>query len=109
MENLSRIKVMVKSLVPGTVTYSNDMRHVRRIWQRQNQVIAILADELQEMPTMCRCGKKARFNGRKVNGEFVTEGESVAIDNSPDYEYESLCGKCYLEKVLNVKKRKLTN
>ena len=48
MENLSRIKVMVKSLVPGTVTYSNDMRHVRRIWQRQNQVIAIPADELQE-------------------------------------------------------------
>ena len=48
MENLSRIKVMVKSLVPGTVTYSNDMRHVRRIWQRQNQVIAISADELQE-------------------------------------------------------------
>lgn len=48
MEDLSRIRVMVKSLVPGTVTYSNDFRHVRRIWQRQNQVIAIPADELQE-------------------------------------------------------------
>lgn len=65
-----------------------------------------LADELQEMPTICRCGKKARFNGRKVNGEFVIEGESVAIDNSPDYQYESLCGKCYLEKVLNTRKSK---
>lgn len=49
MENdLSKIKVMVKSLVPGTVTYSNELRHVRRIWQRQNQVIAIPADEIQE-------------------------------------------------------------
>ncbi len=50
MENvdLSKIKVMVKSLVPGTVTYSNELRHVRRIWQKQNQVIAIPADEIQE-------------------------------------------------------------
>ena len=45
MEELSKIKVMVKSLVPGTVTYSNEMRHVRRIWQRQNQVIPSPADE----------------------------------------------------------------
>lgn len=48
MEELSKVKVMVKSLVPGTVTYSNELRHVRRIWQKQNQVIAIPADELQE-------------------------------------------------------------
>ena len=33
-----------------------------------------LADELEEMPTICRCGKKARFNARKVNGKFTLEG-----------------------------------
>ena len=48
MQDLSKIRVMVKSLVPGTVTYSNEMRHVRRVWQRQNQTIIIPADELQE-------------------------------------------------------------
>lgn len=58
-----------------------------------------LADELDEMPTICRCGKKARFNGRKINGEFVSEGNSVEIDNNPKIEYESLCGSCYLKKV----------
>lgn len=45
---LNKIKVLVKSLVPGTVTYSNDFRHVRRVWTRQGQVISIPADELQE-------------------------------------------------------------
>ena len=45
---LGKIKVLVKSLVPGTVTYSNDFRHVRRVWTRQGQVISIPADELQE-------------------------------------------------------------
>lgn len=62
-----------------------------------------LADELQEMPTICRCGKKARFNARKIDNEFVTEGDSVCIDNQKEVEYESLCGKCYLVKVKKVK------
>lgn len=48
-ENLKKIRVMVKSLVSGTVTYKSDVRHVRREWSRQNQVIPIPADELQEV------------------------------------------------------------
>lgn len=58
-----------------------------------------LADELIEMPTICRCGRKARFNGRKIGNKFVSEGNSVEIDNNESIEYESLCGNCYLEKV----------
>jgi thymidine kinase len=54
-----------------------------------------LAHELQELKTICRCGKKAMLNGRKVNGEFVHEGEQVAIDGEQNVEYESLCGSCY--------------
>ena len=59
-----------------------------------------LADDIQEMPTMCRCGVKARFNARKINGEYVTEGDSVVIDDNKEVEYESVCGKCYIKKVL---------
>lgn len=64
-----------------------------------------LADQIEELPTICRCGKKARQNARKKFGEFVTEGDSIVIDGSDkDVEYESLCGKCYLEKVLGANK-----
>lgn len=67
-----------------------------------------LADQIEELPTICRCGKKARINARKKFGEFVTEGDSIAIDGSDeDMEYESLCGKCYLEKVLKADKKKM--
>lgn len=62
-----------------------------------------LADALEEMPTICRCGKKARFNARKVNGEFTSDGDSVVIDGTQNVEYESLCGSCYIEKVLKLK------
>lgn len=59
-----------------------------------------LSDEMEELYTICRCGKKAKFNARKVNGEFTTKGNQVAIDGINNIEYESLCGKCYIEKVI---------
>lgn len=58
-----------------------------------------LADSLLEMPTICRCGVKARFNARKINGKFVFEGDSIVIDDQNNVEYESLCGKCFLEEM----------
>lgn len=58
-----------------------------------------LADELEELATICRCGKKAKFNARLVNDKYVYEGQEVAIDGI-DARYEPLCGKCFIEKVL---------
>ena len=59
-----------------------------------------LAHDLQELKTICRCGKKALFNGRKINGKFVREGKQVAIDDSAEIEYESLCAADYRTLVL---------
>lgn len=56
-----------------------------------------LADALEEMPTICRCGKKARFNARKVDGKFTFDGDSIVIDDNSNVKYESLCGTCYIE------------
>ena len=61
-----------------------------------------IADVMEELYTICRCGKRAKFNGRVVNGEFTSSGSQVAIDGENEVSYESLCGKCYLEKVLGI-------
>ncbi len=61
-----------------------------------------LADELEELVTICKCGAKAKFQGRKINGVFVTEGGEVAIDGENSVTYESLCGKCYINEVLGI-------
>lgn len=55
-----------------------------------------IAHTLEELKTICRCGRKAVFNGRKVGGRFVFDGDQVAIDGA-SVTYESLCGNCYLE------------
>lgn len=61
-----------------------------------------LADELEELITICKCGSRAKFQARKVNGNFVIEGGEVAIDGENSVTYESLCGKCYIEEVLGI-------
>lgn len=66
-----------------------------------------IADTLEELYTICRCGKRAKFNGRIVNGKFTAIGDQVAIDGENEVKYESLCGKCYLEKVLGITKDNL--
>lgn len=64
-----------------------------------------IAHSLEELKTICRCGRKAIFNARTVDGVYVFDGDQVAIDTSSglsangtgDVTYESLCGACYLE------------
>lgn len=57
-----------------------------------------IAHSVEELKTICDCGKKATFNARMVNGEFVFDGEQVAIDGEDEVTYESLCPKCYYKK-----------
>ncbi|MBT2499000.1 thymidine kinase [Agromyces sp. ISL-38] len=64
-----------------------------------------IAHAVEELKTICRCGRKAIFNARKIDGVFVFTGDQVAIDASTELSegrvhevtYESLCGVCYLE------------
>jgi thymidine kinase len=53
-----------------------------------------IAHSLEELKTICRCGRKAMFNARKMDGKFVFDGEQVAIDGV-NVTYESLCPSCY--------------
>jgi thymidine kinase len=54
------------------------------------------ADNIEKLPTMCRCGNQAEFNCRKVNEVYVFNGDQVAIDGEEAVTYDSLCGTCYL-------------
>ncbi|MEA4912207.1 MAG: thymidine kinase [Oscillospiraceae bacterium] len=54
-----------------------------------------LAHSIEELKTICACGKKAVLNGRMINGKFVFEGSQVCIENMQDVVYQSLCPECY--------------
>ena len=59
--------------------------------------LLLLAHSIEELKNICKCGRKAIFNLRKVNEKPIFEGEQVAIDNENNVEYEAVCGQCYFK------------
>ena len=52
-----------------------------------SRALLTLADDLEEMKTVCRCGRKATFNMRvDADGRRVTEGAQVEIGGNERYE-----------------------
>jgi thymidine kinase len=53
-----------------------------------------LADELEEMKSICACGRKASINMRiDAGGRRVTEGEQVLIGGND--RYRAVCPSCF--------------
>lgn len=61
------------------------------------------ANSLEELTTVCICGKKALHNARLINGKYVSSGSQVAIDEKDDVSYISLCPEHYREFVYGIK------
>ena len=56
-----------------------------------------LADELEEIPSICYCGKKTMINARiNSNKEIVTDGQQIEVGG--DDRYVALCRDCYFRK-----------
>lgn len=52
------------------------------------------SDKLIEIERTCSCGNKKAYNARYINGEFVLDGDQVAIDGH-DATYNPVCRRCY--------------
>ena len=53
-----------------------------------------LADDLEELKTICTCGRKASMNMRvDDNGSKVVEGDQVEIGGNS--RYRSACPRCF--------------
>lgn len=58
-----------------------------------------IAHTIEELKTICKCGRKATYNARYVNDRIVTSGTSIVIDNDPNVKYVSLCPHCYYDEI----------
>ena len=53
------------------------------------------ADSIEEVKTICWCGRKAICNARVVDGKVVKEGDQILLGGSS--QYVSLCRKHFHE------------
>lgn len=54
----------------------------------------ILADKIEEIKTICECGKKATHHLLKINNKYIFSGESIHIG---DKQFKAVCGTCWLK------------
>ena len=56
-----------------------------------------LSDCLQEIKSVCRCGRKSTVNARFINGKCVDDGPVVFIGG--DESYENMCYWCWQDEL----------
>lgn len=58
-----------------------------------------LANKIEEIPTVCWCGKKAHFNARIKDNKIIYTGNQIEMGSND--KYISLCRKHYFEGKIN--------
>ena len=61
--------------------------------------LLVVADSIEEIKTLCKCGATARYVARIENGKYVTEGQDIVTDRNSGINHEPVCADCYLQKV----------
>lgn len=57
-----------------------------------------IADSINEIKSVCKCGKKAIVNARiDENGKVITQGNQIEIGGND--KYESMCWGCWQERI----------
>ena len=56
-----------------------------------SQWLMAWADTIEEIKTICWCGKKATYNARVVDGKVIKHGDQILLGGSS--QYVSLCRK----------------
>ena len=105
-QQIDQLFLITKQLNITVICYGLRTNFQMKAFSGSKRLLEI-AEELEEIKTMCRCGNIARYVGRKENGVFVTTGEEVIIDGSDNnIEYIPMCGECYLTKVKKIELKK---
>jgi thymidine kinase len=56
--------------------------------------LGVIADQIEELKSVCKCGKKASFNIRlDSSGQRVRDGEQIQIGG--DATYQQACAACF--------------
>ncbi|MCR5403962.1 MAG: thymidine kinase [Butyrivibrio sp.] len=63
-----------------------------------------IANYIEEVPTVCWCGRRAHFNARVSDGKIVRSGEQVMVGGNESYV--SLCRRHFLTGEINGKRER---
>lgn len=57
------------------------------------EVLMAIADKIEEIKTICECGRKATINMRYKDGKAIIDGDKIVVGGNE--MYKAVCRKCY--------------
>ena len=97
-EQINQLKQLTREVSVLCYGLLNDFRC--QLFEGSKRLVE-LADSLQEIKSVCRCGRKSTVNARFVDGKCVDDGPQVFIGG--DESYESMCYWCWQEELAKSK------
>lgn len=96
-EQVEQLERIAKNDNISVIAYGLRSNVQRELFEGSKRLFE-LADTIEKIPTMCRCGSQAEYNGRFLNDVFHVGAPIVMIDTVyPGVRYESMCATCYLQ------------
>ena len=92
------LQVVVKLKIP-VIAYGLrlNFRMSGRGFEGSTRLLQV-AHKIEEIKTICDCGRKATLNTRWLNGKLVTTGPDILIDDGKtDIIYKALCPHCFFK------------
>ena len=62
------------------------------LFEGSEELMAI-ADKIEEIKTICECGRKATINMRYKDGKAIIDGDKIVVGGNE--MYKAVCRKCY--------------
>ena len=100
-EQIDQLKQLTQQVPVLCYGLMNDFRC--QLFEGSKRLVE-LADSLQEIKSVCRCGRKSTVNARFINGKCVDDGPVVFIGG--DESYENMCYWCWKEELEKAKNSK---
>lgn len=96
-EQVDQLSLIVDNLNINVFCYGLRTDFKTNLFEGSRRLFEI-ANDLEEIPSMCECGKRTLVNARFDElGNIIFDGEQVQIGGNESYK--SICRKCYNNKM----------
>lgn len=96
-QQVNQLRVLAKDVL--VMCYGLKTNFKSELFDGSKRLIEI-ADIVENIPYICRCGKNALINAKIINGRATLTGDEIDIGG--DEKYEAVCFECW-NKLLNKK------
>lgn len=91
VKQIDELRRYVDDIAIPVICYGLKTDYKTKLFPSSQRLLEV-ADSISEIKTVCKCGAKAIYNARIVDGEIATSGSQICIGSS---EYKPVCSRCY--------------